>query len=70
MVVLVASVIAWPTACFAMNKWLQNFAYRIDQSVWIFIISGLATLVIALLAVSYQAIKAAIANPIDSLRYE
>ncbi len=53
-----------------MNNWLQNFAYRINMSVWIFIISGLAATVIALLSVSYQAIKAATANPVDSLRYE
>ena len=68
--VILANIIAWPVAYYFMNNWLQNFAYRIDLSVWIFIICGLATLVIALLAVSCQAIKAAIANPIDSLRYE
>jgi len=65
-----ASIIAWPIAYIAMNKWLQNFAYRIDLSVWVFIISGLAALAIALLTISYQTIKAATANPVDSLRYE
>ncbi len=53
-----------------MNKWLQNYAYRIDLSVWIFILSGLAAFCIALITVSYQSIKAASANPVDSLRYE
>jgi putative ABC transport system permease protein len=68
--VILANIIAWPVAYYFMTSWLQNFAYRIDLSVWIFIISGLAALLIALLVVSYQAIKAAIANPVDSLRYE
>lgn len=68
--VVVANIFAWPIAYLAMNKWLQNFAYRIDMSVWIFILAGLVALVIALVTVSYQAIKAAMANPIESLRYE
>ena len=68
--VLIANIIAWPVAYYFMNKWLQNFAYRIDLSVWIFILAGLVVLVIALLTVSFQSIKAAMANPIDSLRYE
>ena len=68
--VLIANIIAWPIAHYAMNKWLQNFAYRIDMSVWIFILAGLAALVITLLTVSYQSIKAAVANPVESLRYE
>jgi putative ABC transport system permease protein len=53
-----------------MNKWLQDFAYRIDIGLWVFILSGGIALVIALATVSFQAIKAAIANPIESLRYE
>jgi putative ABC transport system permease protein len=68
--VLFANIIAWPIAYYSMNKWLQNFAYRVNLSVWIFILSGLAALVIALLTVSYQSIKAALANPVESLRYE
>ncbi|UCE42380.1 MAG: hypothetical protein JSV17_05300, partial [Candidatus Aminicenantes bacterium] len=68
--VLLANIIAWPVAYSFMNKWLQNFAYRIDLNVWIFILSGLAIFCIALLTVSYQSIKAATANPVDSLRYE
>jgi putative ABC transport system permease protein len=68
--VLLANIIAWPVAYYFMNRWLQNFAYRIDLSVWIFVLSGLAAFAIALLTVSYQSIKAATANPVDSLRYE
>ncbi len=68
--VLIANIIAWPIAWYAMNKWLQNFAYHIDLSWWIFVLSGLIALVIALLTVSFQTIKAATANPVDSLRYE
>ena len=68
--VLLANFIAWPIAYYFMNKWLQNFTYRTSLSVWIFILSGLATLVIALATVSYQTIKAATANPVEALRYE
>jgi len=68
--VIISSIIAWPVAYFAMKKWLQNFAYRIDLGVWTFVLSGLAALAVALLTVSYQSIKAATANPVDSLRYE
>ncbi len=68
--VLIANIIAWPIAYYAMNKWLQNFAYRIDIGLGIFLISGVIALIIALLIVSYKAIKAATANPVDSLRYE
>jgi putative ABC transport system permease protein len=68
--VLVANVIAWPLAYFVMNRWLANFAYRINIGLWIFALSGALALLIALLTVSYQSIKTAIANPITSLRYE
>jgi putative ABC transport system permease protein len=68
--VLIANIIAWPTAYYIMNKWLQNFAYRTDISIWVFILSGLAALVIALLTVSANAVKAATANPVKSLKYE
>ena len=68
--VLIANLIAWPIAYYAMNQWLQSFAYRIDLGIGTFILSGLIALLIALLTVSYQAIKAARANPIEALRYE
>ena len=68
--VFLANLIAWPFAYFAMNKWLQNFAYRINLGLWMFIIPTLLALFMALLTISYQSIKAATANPVDSLRYE
>ena len=68
--ILLSNIIVWPVAYYAMNRWLQNFAYRIDISWLIFALAGGLALVIALATVSYQAIKAARANPVDSLRYE
>ena len=68
--VLIASLIAFPVAWWAMNKWLQSFAYRINISWWVFVIAGVAAILIALITVSFQAIKAAIANPVKSLRTE
>lgn len=67
---IIANVIAWPVAFYAMNRWLQNFAYRIDMTIWPFLLSGFFALAIALLTVGFQAMKAALANPIESLRYE
>lgn len=68
--VLMANTIAWPIAYYTMQRWLQSFAYRSDIGLLVFILSGLIAMIIALLAVSFQAIKAATANPADSLRYE
>ncbi len=68
--VLVAFIIAVPIAWYAMNQWLQDFAYRVDISWWVFALAGVLALLIALLTVSYQAIKAALANPVKSLRSE
>ena len=68
--VLIASVIAFPVAWWAMNKWLQDFAYRINISWWIFMGAALLAVVIALATISFQAIKAAIANPVKSLKTE
>jgi putative ABC transport system permease protein len=68
--VLAANVIAWPVAYFVMNRWLQHFAYRTRIGFGIFILAALLTFVIAFITVSYQSIKAAVANPVDSLRYE
>jgi len=68
--VLIANIIAWPVAYYAMNKWLQDFAYRINMGVWIFILAGALALILALLTVSYQAVKAALSNPVEALRYE
>ncbi len=68
--VILAFILASPVAWWAMNKWLQGFAYRINISWWVFAIAGLSALLIALITVSFQAIKAAIANPVKSLRTE
>jgi putative ABC transport system permease protein len=68
--VLVANLIAWPLSYFAMNKWLQNFAYRTDIGLSIFLLAAVLVFAIALLTIIFQAIKAALANPVDSLRYE
>lgn len=68
--VLIAIALAVPMAWWTMQQWLQSFAYRIDISGWVFVIAGLTAILIALLTVSFQAIKAAIANPVKSLRTE
>lgn len=68
--VLVAILIASPIAWYAMNRWLQGFAYKIDIVWWIFALAGLLTIGVALLTVGYQSIKAAVANPVKALRSE
>jgi putative ABC transport system permease protein len=68
--ILLAFIVAVPIAYFAMNRWLENFAYRIDIGIWIFLLSGIIALLITIATVGFQAIKAARANPINSLRYE
>jgi len=68
--ILFANIIAWPAAYFLLDKWLEDFAYRIELSWWMFALAGGIALVIALATVSFQAIKAATANPVESLRYE
>ncbi|MCE7053120.1 ABC transporter permease [Algoriphagus sp. AGSA1] len=68
--VLVALVIAVPVSWYLVDRWIQDFAYRIDIDWWVFLVAGLAAVLIALLTVSSQAIKAALMNPVDSLRNE
>jgi putative ABC transport system permease protein len=68
--ILIASLIAFPVAYYFMNKWLESFAYKVDIGAWMFLFSGLSILFISLLTIGFQAIKAASANPIKSLRYE
>lgn len=68
--VLIANLIAWPIAYYVMNQWLQEFAYRIDLGFDVFILSGFLSLFIALGTVSFQATKAATANPVDAIQYE
>ncbi|MDP4132100.1 MAG: FtsX-like permease family protein, partial [Bacteroidota bacterium] len=68
--IFVASFIAFPLAWWSMNKWLQDFAYRINISWWAFAFAGVITVLIALFTISFQAVKAATANPVNSLRTE
>ncbi|MES2808618.1 MAG: ABC transporter permease [Bacteroidota bacterium] len=68
--VLIANLIAWPLAWFAMHKWLESFAYRIDIKLNVFVVTALLSVIIALVTISFQSIKAAIANPVKSLRSE
>jgi len=68
--VLMANLIAWPIAYYMMNRWLQNFAYQTSIGLWPFLLSALLALIIALFTVSYQSVRAALADPVDCLRYE
>jgi putative ABC transport system permease protein len=68
--VLIANIIAWPAAYYAMSRWLQNFVYRIGVEWWLFAVSALAALIVSIVTVSYHTTKAAVSNPVDSLRYE
>ncbi|HZX11807.1 MAG TPA: FtsX-like permease family protein, partial [Acidobacteriota bacterium] len=68
--IILANFIAWPISWIVLNKWLQNFAYRINISGLTFVLSGALALVIAMLTVSYQAFRSASINPVKTLRYE
>ena len=68
--ILLANIIAWPIAYYGMKQWLQNFAYRVEVGFSALILAGFLVLAIALITVSYQALKAARVNPVDALRYE
>ena len=68
--VLIAAIIAIPVAWFFMHKWLDDFAYRINISGWVFVFSALAAIIIAMATICLQVVKAAIANPVNSLRSE
>jgi putative ABC transport system permease protein len=68
--VLLANLVAWPLAFYFMNRWLRTFAYRIRIEWWFIVLAGVLSLVVAFLTVSYQSMKSARANPVDSLRYE
>jgi len=70
LLVVISNVIAQPLAMIALKKWLQNFAYQTTLSVWTFVASLLISLLIALLTVSFQSVKAALTNPVKALRYE
>ena len=68
--VLLANVIAWPLAWWVMHRWLENYSYRIALSWWMFAAAGVGALFVALLTISFQAIKVALANPVNALRNE
>jgi putative ABC transport system permease protein len=68
--VLISALIAFPVAWYAMHNWLQDFAYRLPISWWIYAVAGIAAALVALITISFQAIKAAVANPVKSLRTE
>ena len=70
LLVIAALFIASPVAWYFMNQWLQGFAYRINISMWVFILAGTGAILIALVTVSFQAIKAAVINPVKSLKNE
>jgi len=67
---IISTVIAIPIVIYLMNKWLLNFAYKTDMSFWIFVIAGVAGLFISLLTMSFFSIKASLANPVDTMKYE
>ena len=68
--ILVANAAAWPIAFLAMTKWLQNYTYRITIGIWPFLLAGTTALLIVLVTVGFQTVKAATANPVEALRYE
>jgi ABC-type antimicrobial peptide transport system permease subunit len=68
--VIIANIIAWPVAYYVTTRWIQNFAYRTRIGLWIFFLAAFLAFLIALATVGYQAVKTAMANPVDSLRYE
>lgn len=68
--VLVANLVAWPTAWFAMSRWLEDFAFRTSLDLWVFAAAGVLTVALAALTTGWRAVRAALANPVDSLRNE
>jgi putative ABC transport system permease protein len=68
--VIIAAIIAFPLAWWAMRSWLEDFAYRVTIGWWVYVLAGVLAVLVALATVSYQAIKAAMANPVKSLRTE
>jgi putative ABC transport system permease protein len=68
--ITISSLLAFPVAWYAMHSWLQHYAYHITISWWVFVVAGAASILIALIAISFQTIRAAVVNPIHSLRSE
>ncbi len=70
LLIVVSNIMAWPISWYAMNLWLENFAYRTDIGIFVFIGAGFSALIIALTVISVQSYRAAAVNPIDSIQYE
>jgi putative ABC transport system permease protein len=68
--ILIANIFAWPFSYYLINKWLQDFAYKINVSIWIFVLSGLVTVIISFLTIMFRILKTVRANPIEALKYE
>ena len=68
--VIIANIIVWPLAYYGLENWLSDFAYRIDVSALVFLIAAGVSVLLAILAVSYHVLRAAVSNPIESIRYE
>ena len=68
--VLVGNAIAWPLSYYAMSRWLENFSYRLELGLPVFLLAGVLSVLIAFLSVAYRAVRASLANPVESLRYE
>lgn len=68
--ILLANLIAWPVAFYALHQWLQNFAYHVSPETWIFLLSAVFVLTVALLTVSIKALRSALSDPVETLRYE
>jgi putative ABC transport system permease protein len=67
---ILANIIAWPLAYLLIDQWLQRFAYKMNFSIWLFVVSGFTVLLITWITVSYHTLKAATTNPVESLKYE
>jgi len=68
--IVIANIFAWPIAYFVIKDWIEDYAYRISLSPWLFLFAAALTLAIGLLTVIYHAVKAAVANPAEAIRYE
>jgi ABC-type antimicrobial peptide transport system permease subunit len=68
--IVISSLLAFPVAWYTMHSWLQNYAYHITISWWVFVLAGAASVLVALITISFQTIRAAVVNPINSLRSE
>jgi ABC-type antimicrobial peptide transport system permease subunit len=68
--VFISCLVAFPLAWWMMHSWLQNYKYRIEISWWIFLAAGISAILIALITISFQSVKAALSNPVESLRSE